>query len=238
MKNINIKKINDLGTIGKIVSVIIKVIAIIAMVISLILGVTAALAPDDYISTKGKIEFNTVTDCSSPFISRSNEEDDELSFKIKAFGIEVEPERIFNEAEILGLKIKSESQDTQDSSTPDIVTTESLTTIEGNTGKLIKAFMIGVSALIFIFSLLLLISISFAKKLFVSLEKCDTPFSEEVVNNLTRFAYSLVPWGIFSFGTNGAGGGIGVVMVIVVVAILTSVFKYGAELQRESDETL
>ena len=118
MKNINITKINDLGTIGKIVSVIIKVIAIIALVISIILGVTAALAPDDYISTKGKIEFNTVTDCSSPFISRSNEEDDELSFKIKAFGIEVEPERIFNESEILGIKIKSESQDTQDSSNP------------------------------------------------------------------------------------------------------------------------
>lgn len=238
MKNINIKKINDLGTIGKIVSVIIKVIAIIALVISIILGVTAALAPDDYISTKGKIEFNTVTDCSSPFISRSNEEDDGLSFKLKAFGIEVEPERIFRESEILGLKIKTESQDTQDSSNPDIVTTESLTTIEGNTGKLVKAFMIGVSVLIFIFSLLLIISISFAKKLFISLEKCDTPFSEEVVNNLSRFVYSLVPWGIFGFSANGLSGGVGLVMVIVVVAILTSVFRYGAELQRESDETL
>ncbi|MBP7186708.1 MAG: DUF2975 domain-containing protein [Ruminococcus sp.] len=238
MKNINIKKINDLGTIGKIVSVIIKVIAIIALVISIILGVTAALAPDDYISTKGKIEFNTVTDCSSPFISRSNEEDDGVSFKLKAFGIEVEPERIFRESEILGLKIKTESQDTQDSSNPDIVTTESLTTIEGNTGKIVKAFMIGVSVLIFIFSLLLIISISFAKKLFVSLEKCDTPFSEEVVNNLSRFVYSLVPWGIFGFSANGLSGGVGLVMVIVVVAILTSVFKYGAELQRESDETL
>ena len=98
--------------------------------------------------------------------------------------------------------------------------------------------MIGVSVLIFIFSLLLIISISFAKKLFVSLEKCDTPFSEEVVNNLSRFVYSLVPWGIFGFSANGLSGGIGLVMVIVVVAILTSVFKYGAELQRESDETL
>ena len=237
MKNINIKKINDLGTIGKIVTLVMRGIAIFALVISCISGVAAAVTPDDYINTKGKIEFTTVTDCSSPFISRNDEENDGVKVKVKVFGVEVEPEHIVNDNEILGLKIKSESQDTQDSSNPDIVTTDSVTTIEGNASKIIKAFLLGVSVLIFIVSLLLIISLSFAKKLFTALEKCDTPFSENVVSTMKKFAYSLIPWGIFSLGANGAGG-IGVIMVIIVVALLSSVFQYGAELQKQSDETL
>lgn len=91
----------------------------------------------------------------------------------------------------------------------------------------------------------------FVGKLCVALETCETPFSELVITSLTRFAYTLlgyvlvaVPLGAFSAEqlSSSASASLHIDLSSVLIALavygLTVVFKYGACLQQESDETL
>lgn len=89
------------------------------------------------------------------------------------------------------------------------------------------------------------------KHLMKALKECDTPFSQPVIRNMQRFGYSLIPiifmspinssaWGAIASGGNVIDFSldIGVLLVIAIVFVLILVFKYGAELQQQSDETL
>ena len=66
-----------------------------------------------------------------------------------------------------------------------------------------------------------------------------------------NLAYSLIPWAFFTTVSDGmvtgmmtgktqfnVGVDLGMVLVIVIIFALTYIFKYGAVLQQESDETL
>ena len=81
-----------------------------------------------------------------------------------------------------------------------------------------------------------------------ALKDCQTPFSENVIQKMERFGYSLIPlfavslinnavwqgWQeLFSFSIKMDG-----LLSLVFVFLLVMVFKYGAMLQKESDDTL
>jgi hypothetical protein len=80
--------------------------------------------------------------------------------------------------------------------------------------------------------------------------KCNSPFDEEVIKKMRLFAISLIPWSVFSMLGNymiaymsgspkvNLSINIAVVFTIVVIFALTYIFRYGAVLQQESDETL
>ena len=83
-----------------------------------------------------------------------------------------------------------------------------------------------------------------------TLSKCETPFAEDVISRMTTFANSLVPVAILSVfnksfweSFNSANMfsidfDFGVLLLVAVVYVLVMIFKYGAELQHEADETL
>ena len=88
-------------------------------------------------------------------------------------------------------------------------------------------------------------------KLCKSLETCNTPFEEDIIKGMKNCAWVLIPWcvlgGAFesfmatAFTSNirtGFNVDIPTVIVILLLFGLAYVFKYGAVLQRESDETL
>ena len=96
-----------------------------------------------------------------------------------------------------------------------------------------------------------LINLFFIKKLCKAFASCETPFSEEIISGMRKFAYSLIPWAIASMITEGIVTGltnfsgdfnfhinIGVIFTIIIIFVLTYIFQYGAVLQQESDETL
>ena len=103
-------------------------------------------------------------------------------------------------------------------------------------------------------TLVYIASIIFALFMFRNLMKimstCETPFAEDVIKRMTTFANSLVPVAILSMITKGfwesfnSGNmfdfniDFGVVLLVAVVYVLVMIFKYGAELQQEADETL
>ena len=97
----------------------------------------------------------------------------------------------------------------------------------------------------------LLVTLIFAGKLCRAFRDCESPFEEGVVKNLTAIAYSLFPWVVLNsvsssvretIFTNNVqlilGVDLGVVAVILLIFVLAYIFKYGAVLQQESDETL
>ena len=83
------------------------------------------------------------------------------------------------------------------------------------------------------------------------LTKCESPFYCEVVNRMRSFGFSLLPVAAFasigetmleSFLTAGKITNVsiqwGILIAFVVTMSLVAVFKYGVQLQKESDETL
>ena len=90
----------------------------------------------------------------------------------------------------------------------------------------------------------------FIEKLCKSFKNCTSPFEEAVLKNLKNFSISMIVWAIVSsissevavWLSNGniAIGGIDLTYVFIALVILglTFVFRYGAMLQQESDETL
>ncbi|MDD7215231.1 MAG: DUF2975 domain-containing protein [Firmicutes bacterium] len=106
-----------------------------------------------------------------------------------------------------------------------------------------------------IFAVIFLISAAASlwmlKRFFKTIAVCETPFSEKVVKKMQAFCGSLIPVAVFAsagetaaaaFLSAGKNSGIsiqwGIIAAFVVTACLVTVFRYGAQLQRESDETL
>lgn len=80
---------------------------------------------------------------------------------------------------------------------------------------------------------------------------CQSPFEENVIKKMRNLAIALIPWcvttsvsdSIFNSIINGKPSfslsvDLGMVLVILVVLVIVYIFKYGAVLQQESDETL
>lgn len=108
---------------------------------------------------------------------------------------------------------------------------------------------------VFAFAALLAASVTAAlwllRRLFAALTRCDSPFCGEVVAKMRSFGFSLLPVAVFasvdetllgSFLAAGRGARVsiqwGVLIAFVVTMALVAVFRYGVQLQKESDETL
>lgn len=93
------------------------------------------------------------------------------------------------------------------------------------------------------------ITFTFVIKLCRKFKTCETPFSQPIVNDLKKVTLSLIPWCItyplleaslemmatnrFAFSLD-----LGLIFVVFAINALTYIFRYGAMLQQESDETL
>ena len=220
MKNANIKKINDLGKAGKILSIILRVVTLICLICSVIFGIAMATLPEDFLKVNGKWSGTTIVDYSSPLVGRGEKYptyDDELHFG--------------------AITISRHETETEDPNNSNIVTTVSEAEVNGQAGKSLKIVAVVIAVLIVLMLGFLAVSLTYSKKLCESLEKCDSPFEEKVVKAMKRFAFSLIPWGIVCVSAGGLSA-IGILFIVIIVVLFSAVFNHGAELQRESDETL
>ncbi len=89
------------------------------------------------------------------------------------------------------------------------------------------------------------------QKLFKALSVCESPFCTDFVSKLQMFGYSLLPVAVFAsvgetlavrFLSAGMNVGVsiqwGILVTFAVTMCLVAVFRYGVQLQKESDETL
>ncbi len=223
------KKVNTIGKVGRIITIILKVLAI-ALIVCLCLGaVFSRIIPEDAITVdmEGKAQIKIsekIFKGKLPIISEDGLENGSFT--------------------IGGEKYETVSvEQTDDGVTVDMQANGITMDVRGT---VMRSCLIGL-----IYTAAMLVMLCFLKKLMSELENCDTPFAPGVIKRMTNYAWSLIPMAVLS-GFSGTewilmsarSGQINytvnlhLVLIILVILALVQVFKYGAQLQQQADETL
>lgn len=231
MKEDVLKKIHVLGKVGKIVS---KVISIVFEILAVVLGVVYLIGVveithglDVVVERNNHISVTVPEESDGLVLIDFDDLKDGGSLTISDFGAEY----TFDDVQVDGNQIELSS-----TVQPESLSMGKFTTLVIFAGMLIAACIV---------------SAKFANRFCVELEKCESPFQNEVIDNMRKFAISLIPWMVcnttfrsvyasFLLGANDISIDIDVacVAIVLIVIILTMIFRYGALLQQESDETL
>ena len=236
MKNKSIQRINTLGTVGYIFSILL-IICSIAMMVFTAIGTAGAAA-----ISKEQINVNINSDIN---ISSTGNILDTLNRFIKVGGVK----DLNTLATPDGDTVKVNDSDIAEVS---VEKQGNGLLINAKTNNITFSIKRVIVALVFafLFCTALTVTLFMLKRLMKSLKNCETPFTDEIVKNMSNFAVSLaVTLGVNIIGSGvwdsmqaGSGYGptinLGYVLIVAVVCVLVSVFKYGTQLQQESDETL
>lgn len=224
MKNENIKKINTLGKVSRIILIIMRVALIIGIVVCLLSAIAFCLMPkSDVITADGTVSAQIKIDCEKiPSIIFSDDiiDLDENNIDFGAFGTNfkwiVEKNKV-NDSLIYDIN-------------GEIDIDNSYSIIIGTAGTCTFSAVL---------CAVMLIVVIFGEKLAKSLEICESPFEENVLKAIKRFAFSFIPVAILEISWNGHSvSSITTVFIVIVILLFSFVFNYGAQLQQESDETL
>lgn len=224
MKNENIRKINTLGKVSRILLIIMRVALIIGIVGCLIATFAFMSIPKtDVITADGTVSAQITVDCVQlpPIFGGDIIDDvldidkDDIDFALWGTDVEwlVEENKVDNNL-IYDIQGKF---DVDNSSTV--------------VWKTVRIMAIGAVTCV-----VMLIAVIFGGKLAKALEICTSPFEENVLKSMKNFAFSLIPVAVFEIFWNG----VSLVIAVIVIAVImfAFIFNYGAELQKESDETV
>ena len=221
-------KINTIGKVGRVLTVIAKIIVIAGIVCVCLAGIAGLFMPKDAIklSMNGSMQVQ---------VSKKLYEG-----KFPVIGLD-------------GLENGSFSMGGEDYETVSVQETDDgiLVDLKGDGGDMEVRTMLLRGCLIgLIYLTAALVMLCFLKSLMSELRSCDTPFASGVIRKMTNFAWSLVPMAVLSgvsfdwtFLANSVKDfhytiNLSAVLVILVVLALVQIFKYGAQLQQQADETL
>ncbi len=233
MKENAIKKINVFGKVTSIIAKIFKILCFVGAGLLLATTIVIACLPNDLakITVKGTAA---------------------MQFNIEKFGAFPESIRDDIENEIMG----DNASTTINGMDEGVVGVEvSETTIDINTES--KELTYHLHDLIpFLLCALLSTAVMISTVIFVeqfckSLRNCESPFEDNVIKKMRNLAFAMIPWAVLDMVTSGimalAFGAdvqinvninLGMIIVVLVILGLSFIFKYGAVLQKESDETL
>ena len=232
MKENAIKKINKIGKAGYIISNIGKAVVGVGIVMVLTVLMVCLCMPKDFVKLKldarAKMEVN-----------------------LEKFGIsfsEKDRQRITKELTEGTMTLDGEEYgiETLEVNETGFDMTACGTTREFTLKNLILPLILGI-----VYLAMTMVTLFFIGFLCKEIRDCVTPFADGVINKMKNLAISLVPWAVISGFTNTVSNSIlsgktqisysvnlDMLMVILVIFALTYIFKYGAMLQQESDETL
>ncbi len=231
MKEQAVQKINKIGKISSVVALICKILVGVGMVAVLLASILCFCFPKD------SLRFA----CVEKFVVEENLDafreiftDDEIEEIWESAGVSL----IINGREITSddLVIADNVIETSDEELEYLIDIRDL------------AWMI---LILFFMMALIMVTLVYAGSLCKAFRDCQSPFEENVIKKMQHFAYSLIPLIVASGVIGGIGNKImtagqsfeisldlGMVLVVLVVFLLVYIFKYGAVLQQESDETL
>ncbi len=230
MKNSNIKTINGIGKACSIISKIAFVFCIIGAVCILIAQVAVLAIPLDKINLSGKADATITVDAEDFNISLGN-----LHLTDSKGGIS------FGNDDIVSVNTDEDkvelgdywSLDIEEISSEDSSATYKLTGDFSEFDK--KAVKRGLftDLLEGLFTVAATaVTLFFANKVFKELAKCETPFTESLVKKIKVLGWVMIGYGVVT------GLSLTTVVAGLTVLMLGFVFAHGAELQKESDETL
>lgn len=217
----NLKKIQTIGKISKIVALVVCVLAFVATGFALIGATVCASIPESWLSVSGQVN-GTVEIGSSLSVWK------EALESLGGAG-----EGSFGTWSVEGGKLFV-----------------SLRSPDFENIPLTKMAAVALTAAAFrlaFYGVILLFVSKFAR----ALEKNSTPFCDACIRYLKVTAYVLLGWAIVGktalkfvgglfFGQLGGGVSVdgGMILISLVFLLLAYIFQYGAKLQREADETL
>ncbi len=239
MKDTAIGKIKNFGKIANIIAIIMKVILIIGMVAVIVAGIVLAVMPKDLIKLQVDSKATVVIDAEKLGGDMLKELDDmdvdQINSELKE---ELEAEMKLNNTEYAVASVNRDGNKL-------IVDTE-VTAINLEFKNLL--WVLGAAFISLIAAMVVAI---FAGRLCKAFRDCETPFEEGIINKMKQLGYAMMPMAVLPSITDSFVNGImagnfdvslnvelTVVLAIVIVFVLAYVFKYGAMLQKESDETL
>lgn len=214
MKNETIGKINSIGKVSRIVAKIARIASLIGAIACLVVGVVGLFIPKNAMqfngTASGKLSLNT------KFVEDADidEGNDKHSF--------------------LGADFEINAKESRDSDIQHVEIEASASNVNGN---ILKLFVSSVGFISAVFCGLLWIVMRFVVRFSKTLEICNSPFEENVLADMKKLGISLIPFGIFTLATSGISA-IALILLIMVVMLFINIFKYGAELQQESDDTV
>ena len=238
MKQNAISKINKMGQIGGYLTLVAKIFIIIGIIGCLVGAIIFAMIPENSISVNVSNHIGYSVDFSSLGIKMDEKQIQEAQDKI-AMNTGITTSVKDNHAEY----VISDISITEDGVNGQAVTEP----ITMNLSILPLVFVAGTINIG-----MALVTLFFVGSLCKAFRYCESPFEENVIKKMQNLAISLIPWTIISsiadnFVTNlinvgnfefGIRVDFNVVLVIILIFVLVYIFKYGAVLQRESDETL
>ena len=230
MKDKTISKINSLGNAGFVLTVIAKVLIVIAMFFCFAASIFFLAVPKDFLTLSISGNAKARVNLSSVGKSLSEKEQADITKKVDGSSFNL-------------------NDSTYELST--VTADNDGFTAIGESGILSISFrtLAILTIMGFISSAAAFIALIFLGKLCTQLKSCRTPFEESVITSLTRFAWSLIPPAVLSVATSGVVRGcfsgnysfnldFTIVAAVLIILALVQIFKYGAILQQESDETL
>ena len=215
MKNNNLKKINIIGKVSKILLIIACVAISIAIVTSIIGGVAVLMLPDGSVKVKGEANAELIIDYETAPILKNAVKVDEFDYDMFGFKLNIDEKDSSDNEQIISFDGSVEEIDMQDF-------------------RFVFALGLFTAALL---TSGLLIAAIFATKFAAAIAVCQTPFEVNVIRRMKHFGFSLIPWALLNF-INGSVALITAVLVVLVVLLIAYIFSYGANLQQESDDTI
>lgn len=233
MKEEAIKKINKIGKVSSVFALIGKIVLGMSLVALLISAIACFVLPAEFITITVDEKVGFILDVGAFDEVMTEEDAEEMkksfaeSFEAEVAGEDVQIEEIV----VADNKLQADT----------VVPTYSFTIRD-------LAWLVIVLALNVA---MIMVTLCFISALCKAFRDCQSPFEENVVKKMSNLAYSLIPWAVFSSITNSVANSLlqnkvsvnftvdlGVIMIVLVVFVLVHIFKYGAMLQQESDETL
>ncbi len=230
MKEQTINRINSIGKAGNIIALICRIILIIAMV-----GLIAALVVANVMPEK-LVEVEVGTNVG-------------VKVDITEFG-DFPAEAQDNVRQGLEDAVKEGGEQGRITS---YEVTESSITINTEANKMTFGFKdLNAPIIVGLFYVIACyVILWFVAMLCRAFRDCQSPFEDNVIKRMRNFAFSLIPWTVLSFVLNivisrvfltsfqvQAGFGVGTILLVLIILGLCSIFRYGAKLQQEHDETL
>lgn len=249
-----LSKVNRFGKIGKIVMTILFIVAIIVTFLSCVSAGYVATLPKDAVkvavtnNAKFQINensFSSVWNMLAKSASYATDKDPSATMQDNNGGKILPPENTEINTELDFFNQSYSSATIHSDGNTKVIEAKS-SQAEYRSSDLVT---------LLIFATLLVASVAvtllMVQKLFKVLSVCESPFCTDFVSKLRAFGYSLIPVAIFAsigetlavrFLSAGRNSGIfiqwGVLITFAVTMCLVTVFRYGVQLQKESDETL
>ena len=235
MKQEVVAKINKFGKVGEVIANICRIVVIMGVVVLLVAGIMLlAVMPKNMMNINVKTVMGLTFDAAAIGETFATEDVTEMEASLR----EEFNGNVTANGEELVISDVVVNGDVME------ITAESDTVELLGKGKVVVFLIMQLLQMA-----VAIVTITFIIKLCKEFKTCETPFSNDVIKRMKQVGYSLIPW-CFTYPTAEAAANfmvsnnlnlsidLGMIIMVLVVIALTHIFKYGAMLQQESDETL